>query len=89
MVILKNMQGLKDTDFKESSGFCTGFLVGPNIVLTAAHCLFGTMVIDINNDFYLKTSDGKKHKIKEVLGFDIKKDYLFLKTEGMESLWAS
>lgn len=80
----KKYAGLKDTDFKESSGFCTGFLVGPNIVLTAAHCLFGTMVIDINNDFYLKTSDGKKHKIKEVLGFDIKKDYLFLKTEGMD-----
>ena len=81
----KEYAGLTDADFKESSGFCTGFLVGPNIVLTAAHCLFGTMVIDINNDFYLKTSDEKKHKIKEVLGFDIKKDYLFLRTEGMES----
>ncbi len=82
---LKKFAGLTDADFKDSSGFCTGFLVGPNIVLTAAHCLFGTRVIDINNDFYLKTSDGKKHKIREVLGFDIKKDYLFLKTEGMES----
>ena len=81
----KKYAGLTDADFKDSSGFCTGFLVGPNIVLTAAHCLFGAMVIDINNDFYLKTSDEKKHKIREVLGFDIKKDYLFLKTEGMES----
>ena len=81
----KKYAGLTSSDFKESNGFCTGFLVGTNVVLTAAHCLFGTMVIDINNDFYLKTSDGKKHKIKEVLGFDTKKDYLFLKTEGMES----
>ncbi|MCJ8277366.1 MAG: serine protease, partial [Bdellovibrionales bacterium] len=27
----------------------------------------------------------KKHKVKEVLGFDIKRDYLYLKAEGMES----
>ncbi len=81
----KKYAGLSDADFKDSSGFCTGFLVGPNIVLTAAHCLFGRVVIDINNDFYLKTSDGKKHKIQQVLGFDVKRDYLFLKTEGMES----
>ncbi len=81
----KKYAGLTDADLKDSSGFCTGFLVGPNIVLTAAHCLFGTMVIDIHNDFYLKTSDEKKHKIKAVLGFDIKKDYLFLRAEGMES----
>ncbi len=82
---LKKYAGLADSDFKESSGFCTGFLVGPNIVLTAAHCLLGYMVIDVNNDFYLKTSDGQKHQIKEVLGFDVKKDFLFLKMEGMES----
>ena len=81
----KKYAGLKDTDFKENSGFCTGFLVGTNIVLTASHCLFGSMVIDINNDFHLKTSDGKKHQIKEILGFDLKRDYLFLRTEGMES----
>jgi S1-C subfamily serine protease len=82
---IKKYAGLSDADFKETSGFCTGFLVGPNIVLTAAHCLFGTMVIDINNDFYLKTSDGKSHQIKRVLGFDVKRDFLFLETEGMES----
>ena len=57
---LKEYAGLTDADFKDSSGFCTGFLVGSNIVLTAAHCLFGSMVIDINNDFYLKTSDKKE-----------------------------
>ncbi len=82
---LKKYGGLTDDDFKESSGFCTGFLVGPNIVLTAAHCLLGRYVIDINNDFYLKTSDGKQHKIEKVLGFDVKRDFLYLKTEGMES----
>ncbi len=81
----KKYAGLTDADFKDSSGFCTGFLVGPNIVLTAAHCLFGRVVIDINNDFYLKTSDGKQHQILQVLGFDVKRDYLFLRTEGMES----
>lgn len=81
---LKKYAGLSDSDFKESSGFCTGFLVGPNVVLTAAHCLFGQMVIDINNDFYLKTSDGAKHKILKVLGFDVKRDFLYLQMEGME-----
>ncbi len=80
----KNYGGLSDDDFKENSGFCTGFLVGPNIVLTAAHCLMGQYIIDINNDFYLKTSDGQQHKIKNVLGFDVKRDFLFLETEGME-----
>ncbi len=82
---LKKFAGLNDSDFKDSSGFCTGFLVGPNIVLTAAHCLFGYMVIDVNNDFYLKTSDGNQHQIKEVLGFDVKRDFLYLRMEGMES----
>lgn len=82
---LKKYAGLTDADFKETSGFCTGFLVGPNIVLTAGHCLLGRLVIDINNDFYLKTSDGKQHQIKEVLGFDVKRDFLFLRTEDMES----
>lgn len=82
---LKKYAGLRDSDFKETSGFCTGFLVGPNIVLTAGHCLLGRLVIDMNNDFYIKTSDGKSHQIKEVLGFDVKRDFLFFRTEGMEA----
>ena len=77
--------GLKDSDLKESVGFCTGFFVAPNVILTASHCLFGHMVIDINNDFVIKTADGKTHNIKNVLGFDVKRDYLFLETEGMEA----
>ena len=81
---LKKYAGLEDADFKESSGFCTGFLVSPNIVLTAAHCLFGRLVIDMSNDFYLNASDGSQYPIKEVLGFDVKRDFLFLRTEGME-----
>ncbi len=81
---IKKYAKLQDSDFKESSGFCTGFLVGPNVVLTAAHCLMGRMVIDINNDFYLKTADGEQHQIKKVLGFDVKRDFLFLETQGME-----
>ena len=81
----KKYAGLEDKDFKERSGFCTGFLVGPNIVLTAAHCMLGRFVIDMNNKFYLRASDDKNFEIKEVLGFDIKRDYLFLRTEGMDS----
>lgn len=82
---IKKYSGLTDADFKESSGFCTGFLVGPNIVLTAGHCLLGRLVVDLSNDFYIKTSDGEKHEIKEVLGFDVKRDFLFLRTETLES----
>ena len=82
---IKDYAGLKDSDFKETSGFCTGFLIDVNVVLTASHCLFGSMVVDLSNDFYLRTSDNKKHKVKRVLGFDIKRDFLFLETEGMES----
>lgn len=81
----KNYAKMKDTDFKESLGFCTGSLVAPNIIMTAAHCLFGSMVIDMNNQFIAKTKDGKIHKVKKVLGFDIKRDFLFLEGEGMES----
>ena len=82
---LKKYAGLKDQDFKASSGFCTGFMVGPNILLTAAHCLMGRLVVDLNTDFYLKTADGKKHGVSRILGFDIKQDYLFLETKGMEN----
>jgi S1-C subfamily serine protease len=80
----KTYGNLTDDDFKENSGFCTGFLMGPNVVLTAAHCLLGSMIIDLNKDFYLKTHDGKKHEVVEILGFDIKRDFLYLRTQGME-----
>ena len=81
----KELGGMKDEDFRENIGFCTGFLVDTNVVLTASHCLFGTMIIDLNNEFTLRTWDGKQHRVKRILGFDIKRDFLFLETEGMES----
>jgi len=80
----KNYAKMKDKDFKKTLGFCTGSLVAPNIIMTAAHCLFGSMVVDMNNEFVAKTNDGKSHPIKKILGFDIKRDFLFLEAEGMK-----
>ena len=81
---LQSYANLKSTDFKKYSGFCTGFLISKNVILTASHCLLGSMIVDINGQFELKTFDGKKHKVQRVLGFDIKRDYLYLETKGME-----
>jgi len=81
----KKFAGMTDADFREQLGFCTGFLVDVNVVLTASHCLLGSMVIDLSNTFKLRTADGKKHDVIRVLGFDVKRDFLFLETEGMES----
>ncbi len=75
---------LKDEDFKETSGFCTGFIIAPNVVLTAAHCMFGQLIIDMNTSFKLKTSDDKRHVATKILGFDIKKDFLFLEVPGLD-----
>lgn len=81
----KELAGLDDSDFRENFGFCTGFLVAPNVILTASHCLLGHFAIDINNEFIVRSHDGKTHNIDRILGFDIKRDYLFLEAKNMES----
>lgn len=85
MADYKELAGLEESDFRDNFGFCTGFLVAPNVILTASHCLLGHYVIDINDNFVVKSHDGKSHKIDRILGFDVKRDYLFLEAKGMES----
>jgi S1-C subfamily serine protease len=80
----KKYGGLEDKDFKDKSGFCTGFIIAPDVVLTASHCLFGQLIIDMDAKFKIKTSDDKKHDVKRILGFDIKKDFLFLEVPGLK-----
>jgi S1-C subfamily serine protease len=82
---LKADAGLKDADFKETVGFCTGFLVEKNVVLTASHCFFGDALITVTSDFLLRAQDGKEFRAKRILGFDVRNDYLYLETEGMEN----
>jgi len=81
----KKMGGLTDADFRDNVGFCTGFLVASNVVLTASHCLWGSDFLDIQTDFEVRTSDGKKFTPQRVLGFDPIRDFLFLEVPGMES----
>lgn len=77
--------GFEEKDFRENIGYCTGFLVAPNVVLTASHCLWGNDFLDLQADFELRAYDGKKYKPVRVLGFDSIRDYLFLEMSGMES----
>lgn len=91
---IKNEDAIKDfieigsfdkKDFRDNIGYCTGFLVAPNVVLTASHCLWGNDFLDLQTDFELRAYDGKKFKPVRVLGFDSIRDYLFLEMAGMES----
>lgn len=74
---------ISDEEFRDEIGFCTGFLVGPGIVLTANHCLHGLVLVDSDINFQLKTHDDKLHQVNRVLGFDIKQDFLFLEAPSL------
>jgi len=79
---IKKEADLKEEDFKETVGFCTGFLVEKNILLTAHHCVSPPPGLSIEKDFILKTFDNREIIPKRVLGFDFTKDYMFLEVEG-------
>ncbi len=81
----KEYGGFSDTDFRENMGYCTGFFVAPNVVLTASHCLWGSDFLDLQTAFEIRTADGKKFQPQQILGFDPVRDFLFLKIEGAES----
>ncbi|MBW2251180.1 MAG: trypsin-like peptidase domain-containing protein [Deltaproteobacteria bacterium] len=81
---LKKYAGVSDSDFKDEIGYCTGFIVGPGIVLTANHCLHGLALVDSDIRFKLKTHDGKLHHVERILGFDIKKDFLYLQAPSLK-----
>jgi hypothetical protein len=79
---IKKEAELKEEDFKETVGFCTGFLVEKNILLTAHHCISPPPGLSIEKDFVLKTFDNREIVPKKILGFDFTKDYVFIEIEG-------
>jgi S1-C subfamily serine protease len=76
--------GLKDDDFSDFLGFCTGFIIAPDTVLTANHCLQGGMPFGAYGKFRLKTHDGKLYDASRVLGFDVKRDFAFIEVPGLK-----
>lgn len=73
-----------DEDIRKNIGFCTGFIIAKNIVLTALHCLAQPPGFSILDDFNILTKDNRQLTPKKILGFDFVKDYLFLEVEGLE-----
>lgn len=82
---LKKYAQIEDKDLSDALGFCTGFLVQKNVILTANHCIQGSGMGEPSYQNILRTHDKKTFAIKRVLGFDSKKDFAFLEVEGMES----
>lgn len=80
--LISNNQ-FKKTDFKDNVGFCSGFMIAPKMVMTASHCLLGASGVNPTRDYELKTFDGKKHKIDEVLGLDISRDIIVVKVNSL------
>lgn len=82
---IKQHAGLDDHNFFDDVGFCSGFIVKPNVVATAYHCLtqHGTP-FEINEGFLIKTYDGKHRPPGRVLGFDVKRDFVFLEVDGLQ-----
>lgn len=81
----KTYGGFTDGDFRETMGYCTGFLVAPNVVLTASHCLWGSDFLDLQTEFDLRMHDGKTLKPTRLLGFDPIRDYLYLEVPGADA----
>ncbi len=81
---LKKYAGAEEKDFIDEIGYCTGFMVRPGIVLSANHCLHGLSIVDSDIRFKLKTHDGKLHNVERILGFDIKKDFLYLEAPSLK-----
>jgi len=86
---IKHHAGLADHDFFDDVGFCSGFIVKPNVIATAYHCLneHGTP-FEINEGFLIKTYDGKHRPPGRVLGFDVKRDFVFLEVDGLQEYGA-
>ena len=76
--------GVDEEDFVEGLGFCSGFIVAPDVVLTASHCLHGPAYLEVNTDFEVVTDDGVRHRPARLLGFDVQRDYLLLEVPGLE-----
>ncbi len=81
---VKKYSELKDKDFKENAGFCTGFIIAPNVVLTASHCLRLRSLAETNEVFQVKAHDGSLYKASRVLGFNPERDYLFIEVPNLE-----
>ncbi len=81
----KKYAEIKDAEFADDMGFCTGFLIAPEVVLTANHCVHGTLLIDGEEKFKIKMHDGKLFSPKKILGFDLKRDFAFIEVEGTAS----
>lgn len=82
---IKNLIDIKDSDIRKSIGFCSGFIIAPNIVLSAMHCIRGRSgPIEVNTEFKIKTHDQKYHAVTKVLGFDVLRDYVYLEVPGLE-----
>lgn len=73
----------EESDFRQTSGFCSGFIVAPDIVLTANHCLQGNEINEISTQFKIRTHDGVTHRAVRVLGYADKLDYLFLEVPSL------
>jgi V8-like Glu-specific endopeptidase len=81
----KKHAAITASELKEKSSFCSGFIVAPNLVLTASHCVNHSTYIDLNHHFQIRTADKKTHRPSRVLGLNVKRDYLFLEVPGLES----
>ena len=81
---LTKLAELGPGDLRESSGFCSGFIIAPDVVLTAHHCVIGRYG-EVETDFVVKTHDGEHHRPRRVLGFDATRDFLFLEVPGLEA----
>lgn len=82
---LKEYANLSDADFREEVGYCSGFIIDQNVVLTASHCVLGPFGFSVEEGLVVKAHDGKRFTPARVLGFDILRDYLFLEVPGLES----
>ncbi len=76
----------------KGTGFCTGALIAPNLVLTAAHCLFdkrtGKRIATENVEFVAGWRNGRAAAQRDAKRVVIHQDYRYLNTKRLDRVAA-
>lgn len=75
---------LTEDDFLDAAPFCSGFVVAPDVIVTASHCVLSSDGA-VRTDLEVTGDDGARHEVARVLGLNVKRDYMFLEVPTLDA----